>query len=85
MRLEMMIEEAINPSESGEYLINEINKLINDLKTEELTKETITPVKLKEGWYERLFDVFADHGLTLTQSEITDIIHEVHGVSYKQK
>lgn len=36
----------------------------------------------KTGWYERLFEVFSDYGLTLTQTEISDIMLEVHNVSY---
>ena len=32
-------------------------------------------------WYEYLFPVFADHGLILTQSEMMDIIYEIHKVT----
>lgn len=35
----------------------------------------------KENWYESLFELFTSHGLTLTQTEISDIINEVHTVS----
>ena len=38
-------------------------------------------INKKENWYETLFDLFSTHGLVLTQTEISDIIHEVHQVS----
>lgn len=40
-------------------------------------------IKKDEVWYEYLFPVFAEHGLTLTQTEIADIIYEVHKVTEK--
>ena len=38
-------------------------------------------INKKQDWYKSLFDVFSDHGITLTQTEVSDIIHEVHEVS----
>ena len=39
-------------------------------------------INKKENWYEKLFDLFScAYNLTLTQTEISDIINEVHEVS----
>ncbi len=40
-------------------------------------------IKKDEDWYEYLFPVFADHGLILTQTELADIIYEIHKVTEK--
>lgn len=42
-------------------------------------------IEKDEVWYEYLFPVFAEHGLTLTQTEIMDIIYEVHKVTKKEE
>ena len=39
-------------------------------------------INKKENWYEKLFDLFScAYDVTLTQTEISDIINEVHEVS----
>ena len=49
-----------------------------------MNKGTII-IEKSDVWYEYLFPIFAQHGITLTQTEILDIIYEVHKVSNRKE